>query len=142
VGALGFGAESAPAYDSAVMKFFRPEFFNRLDSTITFHSLTPEDVRQIAAKELADLNQREGLRAAGLRLEWTEQLVDAIARRGYDQRFGARPLQRTVERLVVTPLARWRVANPKSADASILLDLDAATGRVTLELRGGQRVIL
>ena len=142
VGALGFGPDSAPAYDSAVMKFFRPEFFNRLDSTITFHSLTPEDVRQIAAKELADLSQREGFRAAGLKLEWTERLVDAIARQGYDQRFGARPLQRTIERLVVTPLARWRVANPKSADASILLDLDAATGRVTLELRGGQRVIL
>jgi ATP-dependent Clp protease ATP-binding subunit ClpC len=133
-GALGFVEDDAgPAYDSAVMKFFRPEFFNRLDGVITFQSLTPANVRQIAEKELADLNQREGLRSAGLRLEWTERVVAAIAQEGYDRRFGARPLQRTLEKLVVTPLARWRVANPKVRDAAIQLDVEAS-GRVSFQL--------
>jgi ATP-dependent Clp protease ATP-binding subunit ClpC len=133
--ALGFAQEDAgPAYDSAVMKFFRPEFFNRLDGVITFEALTPANVRKIAEKELADLNQREGLRFAGLRLEWTERVAAVIAHEGYDRRFGARPLQRTLERLVVTPLARWRVAHPVVRDVTLHLDLDS-NGRVTFEAK-------
>jgi ATP-dependent Clp protease ATP-binding subunit ClpC len=133
--ALGFAQEDAgPAYDSAVMKFFRPEFFNRLDGVITFEALTPANVRKIAEKQLADLNQREGLRFAGLRLEWTERVAAVIAHEGYDRRFGARPLQRTLERLVVTPLARWRVAHPVVRDVTLHLDLDS-NGRVTFEAK-------
>jgi ATP-dependent Clp protease ATP-binding subunit ClpC len=108
-----------------VSKFFRPEFFNRLDAVITFNSLNQEDVESITRKELSELVLREGLSSAGHQIAWSEQLVAMIAREGYDHRFGARPLQRAIERLVVTPLARWKVANPGIKKTRLVLDLDA-----------------
>jgi ATP-dependent Clp protease ATP-binding subunit ClpC len=91
---------------------------------ITFKPLTPADVERITRKELAELAAREGFASAGIRLEWSERLVQAVAREGYDHRLGARPLQRAVERLVVTPLARWRVAHPGARDVLLTLDLE------------------
>jgi ATP-dependent Clp protease ATP-binding subunit ClpC len=126
-GVVGFGADGGtPEFAGAVRKFFRPEFFNRLDAVVTFDPLTPAEVRQIALKELHDLAAREGLAAAGLRLEWTPEIVDALVRDGYDHRFGARPLQRAVERLVVTPVAKWRLQHPALRDATVTISLTAA----------------
>lgn len=130
--AAGFHSEAGPAYESEVAKFFRPEFFNRLDGVITFNPLTRGDVERITRKELADLADREGFTSAGLRLEWTARLVTWVAGEGYDHRLGARPLQRALERCVVTPLARWRVQNPQARDCTLLLDAES-DGR--LEIR-------
>jgi ATP-dependent Clp protease ATP-binding subunit ClpC len=124
-GHAGFAAEAGPNYESEVSKFFRPEFFNRLDAVITFNPLGHAEVEAIVRKELSELAAREGLATARLQLQWTEPLVTAIAREGYDHRLGARPLQRALERLVVTPLARWKVANPHLQDATLVLDCDA-----------------
>jgi len=82
-------------------------------------------VESIVRKELSELARREGLAAARLQLQWTDRLVAAIAHEGYDQRLGAHPLQRTLERLVVTPLARWKVAHSEIQDAIVLLDSNA-----------------
>lgn len=121
-GALGFGANSTPPeFEGAVRKFFRPEFFNRLDAVVTFDPLTQAHVREIALKELHDLGRREGLAARGLTLTWSDDLLDTLVRDGYDHRFGARPLQRALERLVVTPLAKWRLENAASQDATLTL---------------------
>ena len=121
----GFGAQVGPRYESEVAKFFRPEFFNRLDGVIAFKSLAPAEVESITRKELSELAAREGLAAANLNLTWSEQLVTALARAGYDHRFGARPLQRVIENRVAVPLARWRVANPKVRNATLHLELNA-----------------
>jgi len=121
---VGFSLDTVPSYESEVSKFFRPEFFNRLDAVITFKPLSHEEVVSITRKELADMAGREGFLAAGIRLNWTERLVERLAQEGYDRHFGARPLQRAVERLVVTALARWRVARSDVKNASLLIDLD------------------
>ncbi len=128
----GFAPVAELGHASAVAKFFRPEFFNRLDSVVTFKPLERGEVRRIAGKELSDLAAREGLAAAGLQLQWSERLVDAVATAGYDQRLGARPLQRALERLVVTPLARWRMAHPAVAKA--VLHLDWIDHRLTVKV--------
>jgi ATP-dependent Clp protease ATP-binding subunit ClpC len=86
--------------------------------------LSREEVENIARKELGDLAAREGLAAAGIQLEWSERLVTLIARDGYDHQFGARPLQRAIEQLVVTPLARWKVANAGIRNRKLQLDVD------------------
>jgi ATP-dependent Clp protease ATP-binding subunit ClpC len=122
-GTAGFLPDQGPAYESEVGKFFRPEFFNRLDGIITFKPLTPVEVERITRKELGELAAREGFATAGIRLEWSERLVKALACEGYDHRLGARPLQRALERLVVTPLARWKVAHPDLRNAVLSLDL-------------------
>ena len=121
---VGFSSDAGTNYESEVSKFFRPEFFNRLDAVIAFKPLSHDEVASIARKELADMASREGLLASGIRLDWTQQLIDRLVREGYDHQFGARPLQRAIERLVVTALAHWKVAHSDVKNARLLIDLD------------------
>jgi ATP-dependent Clp protease ATP-binding subunit ClpC len=127
----GFSSASTSPHETEVARFFRPEFFNRLDGVVTFAPLGPEQVLKIARKELWELEAREGLASAQVKLGWSEMLVARVAREGYDHRFGARPLQRAIERLIVTPLARWKVANPTARNLTLHVDLDP-TGEVTV----------
>jgi len=117
----GFSTDAGPSYESEVAKFFRPEFFNRLDAVIAFKPLAREEIERITRKELADMAQREGL--AGARIEYTDAVIALLMREGYDQRFGARPLQRAIERLVVTPLARWKIEHLNMQKERLLVDL-------------------
>ena len=106
--AVGFdNASAGPAYQDVAMKFFRPEFFNRMDAVVTFRPLLPASVKAITRRELDAIAAREGLVRAGVRVRWSEALVDHLAAVGFDARYGARPLQRAIEREVVAPLARW-----------------------------------
>jgi ATP-dependent Clp protease ATP-binding subunit ClpC len=117
-------AKSAPAaYDSEAAGFFRPEFYNRIDSVVTFSPLSAEVVRKITEKELMDLAAREGFAKANLKLRFGERLIDHLAQVGFDARYGARPLQRAVEQTVVTALARWLIENPQAKDATLKVDL-------------------
>jgi ATP-dependent Clp protease ATP-binding subunit ClpC len=110
--AVGFGGENAgPAYQDVAMKFFRPEFFNRMDAVVTFRPLQPATVKAIARRELDAIATRDGLLRGGASVRWSEALVDHLAAIGFDSRFGARPMQRAIEREVVAPLARWLLAN-------------------------------
>jgi ATP-dependent Clp protease ATP-binding subunit ClpA len=129
---IGFTREPAASYEDEVMSFFRPEFFNRMDGAVNFTPLTTETIRTITEKELAEIATREGLTKANLKLKWTARLVDFISKKGFDARYGARPLQRTLERLVVTPLAHFLVEKTEVADRSILVDVDS-DNRVTIE---------
>lgn len=125
-GGFGFGGAGAAPHADAVREFFRPEFFNRLDAVVNFEGLTPRTIDAITRKELAGIGKREGLAQAGLGLAWTERLVAWLAREGFDARYGARPLQRVLERRIVAPLARFLVAHPDLRDAQINLDCDDA----------------
>jgi ATP-dependent Clp protease ATP-binding subunit ClpC len=136
--AAGFGATSEPSYESAVSKFFRPEFFNRLDGVVTFKALGRGDVELITRKELVELAAREGLAASNIRLTWSEDLISILAREGYDHRYGARPLQRVIESRVAVPLARWRVENPKARNRTLHLQM-SESGLVTVQETTGSR---
>ena len=115
-------ARTAPAYASEVEAFFRPEFFNRLDCVVTFSALTLESMRRIVAKELSDLAKREGFAKRKVALTWSPAVIDWLCRIGFDKRYGARPLQRTIEQHVVSPLARYLLASRRRA-AAIALDV-------------------
>jgi ATP-dependent Clp protease ATP-binding subunit ClpC len=121
--AVGFDGDNAgPAYQDVAMKFFRPEFFNRMDAVVTFRPLLPASVKAIARRELSAIADREGLVRGGLSVTWSDALVDHLAAIGFDARYGARPLQRAVEREVVAPLARWLLANGASGVQTIQAD--------------------
>jgi ATP-dependent Clp protease ATP-binding subunit ClpC len=113
-GAVGFGENaerSSGRHEAAVRNFFRPEFFNRLDRVVTFDPLSTEAIEGITEKELQRIATREGLIRRGVTLEWTAEVVRHLARAGFDPRYGARPLQRTLESLIVAPLAAMLVQN-------------------------------
>ena len=125
-----FGLSRTPppgGAEAEVAAFFRPEFVNRVDAVVPFAPLDEATVRQIATAELAKVADREGLRHRGIRLAWTDAVVAVLCAAGYDRRYGARPLQRTIEQRVVAPLARLLVDRP---------DLRGVTLRVTVNDAG------
>ena len=121
--AIGFqGHEAEPRYRDAAMRFFRPEFFNRMDQVVTFQPLKPEAIKAITLRELDSIAKREGLLRSGLRVTWSEALIEHLASIGFDARYGARPLQRAVEREVVAPLAKWLLEQAVIDGATIHAD--------------------
>ena len=76
-------------------KFFSPEFINRIDDTIVFNSLTPEDIKKITVIELAKLGKR--LKDMKYTLNFDDTLVDYLAKIGFDEMYGARPLKRAIQ---------------------------------------------
>jgi ATP-dependent Clp protease ATP-binding subunit ClpA len=83
-------------------------------------------------KELNALNAREGMVKRSIRLVWTDRLVDHVVRSGFNSRLGARPLQRVIEKEIVTALALYLNRNPDQRDAQITVDFDEASGRVVV----------
>jgi ATP-dependent Clp protease ATP-binding subunit ClpC len=83
---------------------FRPELINRIDEIIVFRSLTGEQLVQITRLLLDRLARR--LRAQQIEVEFDEDAIQLLAREGFDPEFGARPLRRTIQRLVETELSR------------------------------------
>ncbi|MCX7882698.1 MAG: ATP-dependent chaperone ClpB [Brevinematales bacterium] len=84
-------------------EYFRPEFLNRIDEIITFHKLSSEHMRDIIEIQLRRI--RERLAAKKIRLELTEAAKNLLAREGYDEEFGARPLKRTLQSLLLDPIS-------------------------------------
>jgi len=101
---------------------FRPEFVNRIDEVIVFHALTDADLAAIVDLLLADLQRR--LATQDLALELTPAARALIAREGHDPAFGARPLKRTIQRLVENPLAKSLIEGRFRPGQHIVADAD------------------
>jgi ATP-dependent Clp protease ATP-binding subunit ClpB len=82
---------------------FRPEFLNRVDDIIVFHNLNEEQLSQIVEVQLQRLEKRLALQ--NLRIELDKSAKKLLAKEGYDPQFGARPLKRTIQELLLDPLA-------------------------------------
>ena len=87
----------------ALKEAFRPEFLNRIDETIVFHSLSKELINQIAEIQLKELQKR--LAKHNFRLTVTDRLKEKLEQEGYDPHFGARPLKRTIQQMIENPLS-------------------------------------
>jgi ATP-dependent Clp protease ATP-binding subunit ClpB len=87
----------------ALRRTFRPEFLNRVDEIVTFHSLGREEIHKIVDIQLADLRKRLAERKITLSLD--DAARNRLAELGYDPVFGARPLKRTIQRTIENPLA-------------------------------------
>jgi ATP-dependent Clp protease ATP-binding subunit ClpC len=84
-------------------KAFRPEFLNRIDAVLVFHTLTKEHIRQIVDLNLMNVSKQ--LAEKGIKLEVTESAKDLLGDKGYDEVFGARPLRRVIQNLVEDKLS-------------------------------------
>ncbi|HXF50363.1 MAG TPA: NDP-hexose 4-ketoreductase, partial [Dehalococcoidia bacterium] len=76
-------------------RVFKPEFLNRIDSTVVFHALSKEHIRKIVDLQLQEVEKN--LLMKGVTLEVTDAARDWLGERGYDQVFGARPLRRVIQ---------------------------------------------
>ena len=106
----------------ALETHFRPEFLNRIDDLIIFHSLSLEDIERIVEIQLQEIRQR--LEARRIRLELTEAAERRLAEEGFDPVYGARPLKRTLQRRLQDPLAGKILAGEFSEGDTVALDME------------------
>lgn len=119
---IGFGgADNSDASERAVKSFFAPEFRNRLDATVIFNRLTPEIMRPIAEKFIAEVN--ELLEEKGHTIQLTEAGIQRLIDRGFDANMGARPLRRLITEEIKKPLAK-KMLFSESLSATIIIDAD------------------
>ncbi len=107
--------------NEALRAHFRPEFLNRLDDQIIFHSLRKDELKQIVTLQVARLQQR--LEARKLDLQLSPEASDWLANAGYDPVYGARPLKRAIQRELETPIAKAILAGQYSEGDVISLDV-------------------
>lgn len=108
---VGFGAQDVQdnfaamkeAINAQLKQHFRPEFLNRIDETIVFHSLTKNDLHKIVKLLVKKLENR--LVEQNVTLKFTPAAIDLIAQDGYNPEYGARPLHRSIQTLVEDPLS-------------------------------------
>ena len=146
---VGFGTKtqteqvaenSKTVIQNALRKAFSPEFLNRVDDMIIFHSLKREDIHKIIDLELEKLFGR--ILSLGYTIEMTDKAKDFICDKGYDEKFGARPLKRAIQKFIEDPLAEEIVKSSLSVGDKILLDLEDGKEelKVTIEKAKAKKV--
>jgi ATP-dependent Clp protease ATP-binding subunit ClpC len=130
----GFSSDpdAPPDPGNAIKNFFRPELLGRLDAIIPFRPLPPAALEQIVDLELAKLRKRPGFVARNLRLEITRAARARLAELGHDARLGARPLRRTIEDLVVAPLAERMAKEPTWRDVVVRIAVSGEPGDIVV----------
>jgi ATP-dependent Clp protease ATP-binding subunit ClpC len=108
---------------------FRPEFLNRIDEVIVFHNLTRDNVKDIV--DLMMKRVREQLKSKDLDIVLTEPSKELLAEKGYDPSLGARPLRRTIQRLVEDPLSEKLLWKEFRAGQTVIVD--AHDGEIVFE---------
>ena len=128
---LGFSAEQNEQAEYSDMKVnvmeqvrktFNPEFINRLDEIIVFHSLTEENVLSILDLNLENISKK--LLAQDLKIKYTKEAKVFLAKNGYEPKYGARPLLRTLQRELEDPLAEFILVGQYPAGTTISVDFD------------------
>jgi ATP-dependent Clp protease ATP-binding subunit ClpC len=124
--------EARQKVDDALKQTFRPEFLNRIDDVVLFHSLTMEDLGSIVELQLNELEGR--LRDQQISLRLTDAAKEVLVREGYSPIYGARPLRRTVQRMIETPLSRSLLRG--EFRAGDIIEVDAENGVLTFQRAG------
>jgi ATP-dependent Clp protease ATP-binding subunit ClpC len=128
-GSLGFGAPGgrektqAQHYLSAVEEFFRPEFVGRIDRVIPFRSLRRETARRLARRALEQAFAREGLKRRNISVRVEDDVLNYLIRVGFDERYGARPLQQIVENTITAGLADVLSREGQLSDVELVFEL-------------------
>ena len=115
--------------DMLVQRGIRPEFLNRIDEIIVFHPLNWGEVKQIVRLQVE--NVQKMLKENGLSLEITDEAIDLLANEGYDPDFGARPVKRAIQRLLLDDLSKELLAG--RLDRNRPIKVDAKEGKLTME---------
>ena len=108
-------------------KYFKPEFINRLDESIIFHSLTKENITEIVKLQIGKLQKR--LNDKNISLVVNQEAIDLLTNLGYDPVYGARPLKRAIQKTIEAPIAK-----------GILKGLYASTCQVNVSVKDNELV--
>jgi len=145
-GGVGFGTasrkEQEDAYaksviEGALKKSFAPEFLNRIDDVIIFNALEREDIHAIITIELAKLLHR--IDDLGYTLKLSDNAKEFIADKGFDKKYGARPLKRAIQKYIEDALAEEIVKSKLTEGDSILMDLDEVTNELVIAIKKAEQ---
>jgi ATP-dependent Clp protease ATP-binding subunit ClpC len=115
---------------NALKRAFSPEFLNRLDDVIVFNSLQREHIHKIIDITLGKLFSR--ITALGYNVELTDKAKDFLSEKGYDQQFGARPLNRAIQKYLEDPVAEEILRGEVGEDGTIIADYDGKGDLLTI----------
>jgi len=118
---------------SALKKAFSPEFLNRLDDVIIFNSLQRENIHKIIDLTLGKLFTR--ILALGYNVELTDKAKDFLAEKGYDHQFGARPLNRAIQKYLEDPVAEEILKGEIEEGGTIMADYDGKSDVLTIKVK-------
>lgn len=110
------------AKESQLKDLFRPEFINRLDDIITFDSLTPEMLKKIVALQLTEVEKR--LAKKQLKIKVSDKAKSYLAKTGFDEAFGARPLKRLIQNTILDKLSMLIIAGKVKPNSTLNVDYD------------------
>jgi len=113
---------SSQKIQKALRDTFRPEFINRIDEIITFSPLSVDDMKQIVDLQMKEVQDR--LAEKGIHVELTEDARQWLATQGYDTAFGARPLNRALQKFVESPLSKELLAGKFKPGTTVQVDVD------------------
>ena len=142
---IGFTTKASRENDEEVMKStiqnalkraFSPEFLNRLDDVIVFNSLQREHIHKIIDITLGKLFAR--ILTLGYTVELTEKAKDFLAEKGYDQQFGARPLNRAIQKYLEDPVAEEILKGEVTEGAIIMADYEGTGDVLTIKTKKGK----
>lgn len=109
-------------YFSAIRSHFRPEFINRIDQLVFFQALNESSIAQIAQIELDAFAKRPGFIKRNLKISLTPALKKHLVSIGFDIKYGARPLQRTIDQQLGKAVSEWMSAYPNQNNCTLMLD--------------------
>ncbi|RRG18564.1 ATP-dependent Clp protease ATP-binding subunit [Weissella viridescens] len=141
---VGFGATSASddyeamkqMVNESVKESFRPEFINRIDEVVVFHSLTKPQIHQVVklmADELLDRVKEQGVDA-----KMTPAAIDVVAEAGYDEEYGARPIRRALQTQVEDKLSEELLSGKVTTDDQVVIG--AKQGAITITVKAKNKV--
>ncbi|MCQ2959367.1 MAG: ATP-dependent Clp protease ATP-binding subunit [Bacteroidales bacterium] len=108
--------------EKELKKTFSPEFLNRIDDIIQFNSLTKDNIHKIIDIELKDIYKRSN--ELNISLMLSDKMKKFVVDKGYDQKNGARPLKRAIQKYIEDPLSEYILANSVNTDSKIILDIE------------------
>ncbi|MEO1032151.1 MAG: ATP-dependent Clp protease ATP-binding subunit [Bacteroidota bacterium] len=143
---VGFGTSAKEAQESdyakavienALKKAFAPEFLNRIDDVIVFNTLEKDDINKIIDIELVKLVSR--IKELGYTLKLTDKAKDYIAEKGFDKQYGARPLNRAIQKYIEDALAE-EIINAKIQEGdTITMDLDSKNDELKIKVKSSSK---
>ena len=122
MGGAGRGAYIKAHVLDMLKRTIRPEFLNRIDETIMFEPLTETEIREVVKLQVASVQKM--LSQNGITLSLTDAAIDLLTREGYDPEFGARPVKRAIQRLLLNDLSKAILSGTVSRDNEIRVDAD------------------
>ncbi|MEL6274462.1 MAG: AAA family ATPase, partial [Bacteroidota bacterium] len=123
---------SRTVIQNALKRTFSPEFLNRIDDVMIFNSLGQEEIFKIIDITLGDLYKR--LENMSLRLKLSEEAKQFVAEKGFDPQFGARPLQRAIQKYVEDPLAEYILNNNPTEGTVLQAELNEQKDGLTISV--------